>query len=87
MRIDPARQPATMLIDGRVRRVEAADQVNPIYSRVGIRSGTKIRATLVGYEPRVSTADVSDTYRSRHQPANQVSVDLRSDSSHEPDGH
>lgn len=60
MRPVPDRNPATLLIDGRVRRVEAADAMNPIYSRVGIRTGETIRATLVGYEPRVGTAEAAE---------------------------
>lgn len=60
MQLDPAKHPATMLIDGRVRVVEAVDQINPIYSRVGVRSGDTIEAQLVGYEPRVGTAEAAE---------------------------
>jgi glyceraldehyde-3-phosphate dehydrogenase (NADP+) len=60
VRIQPDRNPATMLIDGRVRRIDAADAITPIYSRVGIRSGDTITATLLGYEPRVGTAEAAE---------------------------
>jgi len=60
MRVDPARHPAAMLIDGKVRVVDARDQINPIFSRVGIRKGAAIEATLVGYEPRVGTAEAAE---------------------------
>jgi len=63
VRIWPEQHPATLLIDGRVRRVDAADALSPIYSRVGIRSGQRgetITPTLLGYEPRVGAADAAE---------------------------
>src|SRR5947207_12983976 len=49
-----------MLIDGRVRRVEAADALSPVYSRVGVQSGETITPVLLGYEPKVSKEDAAE---------------------------
>lgn len=51
--VRPEANPAVMLIDGRVRRVEAADAVTPIYSKVGVRDGEGISPVLLGYEPKL----------------------------------
>lgn len=57
--IDPADHPATLLIDGRVLRVEASDARIPVYSRVARRAGRDLSPVLLGYEPRVGADEVA----------------------------
>jgi glyceraldehyde-3-phosphate dehydrogenase (NADP+) len=53
MRLEPAAQPARLLIDGEVRTVDASDRVLPVYSRVAIRDGDEPVPVLLGHEPRL----------------------------------
>lgn len=60
VRARPEANPAVMLIDGRVHRVEAADALTPIYSRVGVQGGDTITPVLLGYEPKLSKEDAAE---------------------------
>jgi len=59
-RVDPARHPARLLIDGRVRTIEDTDQCTPIYSRVAVRDGRELSPVLVGHEPKLGAIEVAE---------------------------
>lgn len=60
LRPAPGRHPASMLIDGRIRRIDAPEALIPVYSRVGVRVGDEVSAVLIGHEPRVGAPEAAE---------------------------